>query len=209
MTTYSMAVYNRSLGSDGIWRPKGRHNAVWVQTGALNVSGDTVTAGNGCYVQGGAEVTVDGTESAKVLHLEIMSAPLAKDGNPILAADFEWAETDAVLRLDQVTFPPGACAWRHVHPGPGIRYLVEGQLEIQSDHTTETMTRRSAWFEDADNPVQATAGTTQSAFVRAMILPVEYEGKPTLRYLNADDNLKPRLQTNRRFFDQKLCLRAD
>lgn len=109
------------------------------------------------------------------------------------------------MRMDQVSFPIGARAYRHVHPGPGIRYLTEGELAVQSDHGTEQMETGKAWFEDANSPVRATASQLQStAFVRTMVLPIEYLGKPTITYLNSEDDDKPRLQTNTRFFDQPI-----
>ena len=116
-------------------------------------------------------------------------------------------EGKVFLRLDQINFPPGACAYRHIHPGAGIRYLTCGELEIQSDHGSESMAAGSAWFEDANSPVKAVASQTEpTAFVRAMVLPVEYFGKPTINYLDRADDNKPKLQTNTRFFDQPIDL---
>ena len=37
-----------------------------------------------------------------------------------------------VMRCDRVDFPPGAIAYRHVHPGPGIRRLLHGELRIEA-----------------------------------------------------------------------------
>jgi hypothetical protein len=82
-------------------------------------------------------------------------------------------------------------------------------LEFQSDHHVETMNVHNSWFKDANSPVKATAGDAPTAFIRAMILPPEFDGKPTLAILDPEDQTKPRLQTNRRFFDQRITLRAD
>ena len=35
-----------------------------------------------------------------------------------------------VLRCDRVDFPPGGIAYRHVHPGAGIRRILHGALTI-------------------------------------------------------------------------------
>ncbi len=62
-----------------------------------------------------------------------------------------------------------------------------------------------AWFEDAYSPVKAIAapeGVTE--FIRVMVLPAEFAGKPTIKLLNPDDEAKPKLQTNYRYFDQPL-----
>ena len=103
---------------------------------------------------------------------------------------------DWVVRLDRVDFPPGGIAYRHVHPGPGIRYLLHGELTIdRSDGDPRTHRGGGAWFEGADDPVLATASTTEdTAFVRVLLLPAEWAGKRTIRYVDRADEDKPRLQ---------------
>ena len=103
---------------------------------------------------------------------------------------------DWVVRLDRVDFPPGGIAYRHVHPGPGIRYLLHGELTIdRSDGDPRTHRGGEAWFEGADDPVLATASTTEdTAFVRVLLLPEEWSGRRTIRYVDPADEDKPRLQ---------------
>ncbi len=92
-------------------------------------------------------------------------------------------------------FPPGGVAYRHVHPGPGIRRLLFGELTIESDEDTRTYGAGGAWFEGAEYPVLATASATENtAFVRVLLLPVEWAGKRTIRYLDPADEHKPKLQ---------------
>ena len=101
-----------------------------------------------------------------------------------------------IARLDRVDFPPGGIAYRHEHPGPGIRRVLHGELTIEREGG-ESQTHRAgeAWFEDADDPVLATASATQdTAFVRVMLLPAEWAGRRTIRYLDPADEDKPRLQ---------------
>lgn len=126
---------------------------------------------------------------------------------PILSNHIHTTLTSAILRLDQVDFPPKAIAYRHTHPGAGIRYLVHGSLHIQSDHAEQQMEQGQAWFEDADSPVKATAGSNSAAcFIRLMLLPMKFEGQPTLNTLDPVDAAQPRLQTNTRYFDQRVEL---
>jgi quercetin dioxygenase-like cupin family protein len=101
-----------------------------------------------------------------------------------------------VVRLDRVDFPPGGVAYRHVHPGPGIRFLLHGELTIdRGAGDRHTYRAREPWFEDADDPVLATASTTEdTAFVRVLLLPGEWAGKRTIRYVDSADEDKPRLQ---------------
>jgi hypothetical protein len=103
---------------------------------------------------------------------------------------------DWIARLDRVDFPPGGVAYRHVHPGPGIRYLLHGALTIdRGDEGSFSYRSREAWFEGADDPVLATASPSDdTAFVRVLLLPAEWAGKRTIRYVDPADEDKPRLQ---------------
>ena len=104
--------------------------------------------------------------------------------------------TEWIARLDRVDFPPGGIAYRHVHPGPGIRRILHGELTIdRGDGDARTYRAGEAWFEGADDPVLATASATQdTAFVRVMLLPAEWAGSRTIRYVDPADEDKPRLQ---------------
>ena len=103
---------------------------------------------------------------------------------------------DWILRCDRVDFPPGGIAYRHVHPGPGVRRILHGELTIErSEGESQTYREGESWFEGADDPVLATASATEeTAFVRVMLLPAEYAGLRTIRYLDPADEDKPRLQ---------------
>jgi hypothetical protein len=101
-----------------------------------------------------------------------------------------------VVRCDRVHFPPAAIAHRHVHPGPGIRRLLRGELTVERDEGARTYRAGEAWFEDADDPVLATASPTEeTSFVRVLLLPGEWAGKRSIRYLDPADEEKPKLQT--------------
>jgi quercetin dioxygenase-like cupin family protein len=102
---------------------------------------------------------------------------------------------DWLVRCDRVDFPPGGMAYRHVHPGPGIRRLLFGELTIESPEETHTYRAGEAWFEGADFPVLATASATEdTAFVRVLLLPSDWAGERTIRYVDPADDAKPRLQ---------------
>ena len=101
-----------------------------------------------------------------------------------------------VVRCDRVDFPPGGVAHHHVHPGPGIRRILHGELTIdRGDGDPQTYRVGESWHESADEPVLATASATEdTAFVRVMVLPAEWVGKRTIRYVDPADEDKPRLQ---------------
>lgn len=198
------------------------HIALWVKSGSLTHNGQALEQGCGCYLKAGDKVSNDNADSVEIIRFvvsartEVLSPTTVPGENEKINVDgFSQAlvlsETltnvadSAFLRLDEVQFPPGAQAYRHTHPGPGIRYLVYGSLQLDTDHGTQIMTPGAAWFEDANSPVKATASESEpSLFVRLMLLPPEYAGKGTLTLLNDEDKHKPRLQTNQRHFDQTL-----
>ncbi len=103
-----------------------------------------------------------------------------------------------LLRCDRVDFPPGGVAYRHVHPGPGIRRILRGELTIERAGETHTYRAGESWYEDADDPVVATASATEeTAFVRVLLLPAAWAGQRTIRYLDPVDEEKPKLQRAR------------
>ena len=100
-----------------------------------------------------------------------------------------------VVRCDRVEFPPGGVAHRHVHPGPGIRRILHGELTIDREGTARTYHAGESWLEEADDPVLATASATEeTAFVRVLLLPAEWAGRRTIRYIDPADEAKPKLQ---------------
>ena len=132
------------------------------------------------------------------------------DGTPddaLVAAEVDLAGA-WIARLDRVDFPPGGIAYRHVHPGPGIRFLEHGALTIdRGDGDTQTYRSHEPWFEAADDPVLATASTTEdTAFVRVLLLPAEWAGRRTIRYVDPADEEKPRLQRATVLSEEALAL---
>ncbi len=114
-----------------------------------------------------------------------------------------------VLRCDRIDFPPGGIAYRHTHPGPGIRYLLHGQPRCPRRGSLDlVLGPGGAWFEAGPDPVLATASLHQpTAFVRVLILPAEWAGKRTIRYVDAADDDRPRLQKPTVYFEHPLVLR--
>jgi quercetin dioxygenase-like cupin family protein len=133
---------------------------------------------------------------------------LAEDGweDALLSVEVELDPTfEWLMRHDRVDFPPGGVAYRHTHPGPGIRYLLFGSLHIDSHG--RTYEPGEAWFEGAGEPVLATASAEEdSAFVRVLLLPHEWAGKRTIRYLDPADEEKPKLQRATVFLEQPIAL---
>ena len=111
--------------------------------------------------------------------------------------------TEWLMRHDRVDFEPGGIAYRHVHPGPGIRYLLFGAITIDSLGAEHTLGPGEAWFERGPDPVLATTAAGEpSAFVRVMLLPVEWAGQRTIKYVDPADADKPKTQRATIFLEQ-------
>ena len=64
-----------------------------------------------------------------------------------------------------------------------------------------------AWYEGAGYPVLATASASEeTAFVRVLVLPREWEGKRTIRYVDPADEERPKLQRPTVFLEQPIDL---
>jgi hypothetical protein len=116
---------------------------------------------------------------------------------------------ELLLRGDSVAFPPGGCAYRHTHQGPGIRCLVEGGIRIDTHGHSISYGPGGAWYEAGPEPVFAQAAMDRpSRFIRVMVLPRELLGKSSIRYVDDADKDKPRLQQYKIFADTPIALPA-
>ena len=123
-----------------------------------------------------------------------------------LAAEVH-VEDGWLMRHDRVDFPPGGVAYRHTHPGPGIRYLIKGEITIEAAGEKHTYGPGEAWFESGPEPVLATASPTEeTAFVRVLLLPPEWAGKRTIAYVDPDDEAKPKTQRATVFSETPISL---
>ena len=110
-----------------------------------------------------------------------------------------------LMRCDRVDFPPGAVAYRHVHPGPGIRRVLFGELTVTAAGVTATHRAGDCWFESGPEPVYAEASATEAtAFVRVMLLPVEWAGLRTIRYTDPADADRPAQQRATVYLEEPL-----
>jgi hypothetical protein len=123
-----------------------------------------------------------------------------------IEVDFDPSEA-WLLRCDRVDFPPGGVAYLHTHPGPGIRRLLFGEITIESAGHATTYGPGGAWFESGPEPVFAAASASEeTAFVRVMVLPREWEGKRTIHYVNQADADRPKTQRPTLFLDEPITL---
>src|SRR5215813_3469805 len=109
---------------------------------------------------------------------------------------------DLLWRGDSVAFPPGGCAYRHRHQGPGIRCLIEGGIRIDTHGRSTSFGPGGAWYESGPDAVFAQASNDKSSrFIRVMILPRELQGKSSIQYVNEEDKAKPKSQQYKIYAD--------
>ncbi|HEU5276025.1 MAG TPA: hypothetical protein VFU97_20380 [Xanthobacteraceae bacterium] len=108
---------------------------------------------------------------------------------------------DLLMRGDSVAFPPGGCAYRHTHQGPGIRCLIEGGIRIDTHGRSTSYGPGGAWFESGPEPVFAQAADRPTRFVRVMILPRALLGKSSIAYVNEEDKARPKSQQYKIYVD--------
>ena len=113
--------------------------------------------------------------------------------------------SDWLVRCDRVDFPPGGVAHLHTHPGPGIRCLLFGSIRIDTEGRSASYGPFGSWFERGPDPVFAAASETErTAFVRVMLLPREWAGKRTIRYIDPADADRPKTQRATVFLEAPL-----
>jgi quercetin dioxygenase-like cupin family protein len=127
------------------------------------------------------------------------------DGRALVWELTERPAGEWVLRCDRVDFPPGSVAYLHTHPGPGLRVLLAGRIRIETQGTSHEYGPFEWWYETGPDPVFAAASESEpTAFVRVLVLPREWEGKRTIRYVDPADEEKPKLQRAHVYFEQRL-----
>lgn len=199
-----LALAKYTLAADSPLGLEAALNAIWVESGTIRVDDQPIAAEEAVFASAGKQITCAATE-ARILVFSLEGREgrsySGEDGT-LLAETIDWPATDGLLRLDRVTFGPGVVAWRHVHAGAGIRYLTQGELSLDAEGEPHVMHAGTAWYEAANSPVEATAANIPvTQFVRGLVVPAAYAGKPTIRFLREEDRQKPMLQKNHRFFE--------
>lgn len=192
---------------DPVYLPQ-LERAIYLIEGELTVefaSGATHQPAGSAWLGGGEIALLPGPGGARLLRWELavsgagegaLRAAPGAVSTPKLAATLEldtgfgW-----LMRCDRVGFPKGGIAYTHLHQGPGIRYCLEGRIDIESDGATHRYGPGEAWFEEGSAPVLApTSPETETSFVRCFILPRGAKGRSSIRYVRPEDAAKPKSQ---------------
>ena len=185
------------------------NRVLYLVHGAATVAGVDLT--DDTAWQGRAAIVTAGASGAAIWRYELapagsqawLGAGAGVRSSPKLAVALDTLPAgELLMRCDSVSFPPGGCAFRHVHQGPGIRCLIEGGIRIDTDGHSIAYGPGGAWFEAGPIPVFAQAAIDRpSRFIRVMVLPRALLGQSSIRYVDAADRDKPKTQTYKGYVD--------
>lgn len=204
---YALNFYHDQLLADGVTSSPlvAIHRIIYVRIGEVAINGETYGADTAVYTNKPIEIQGIANHS-QLARWEIAlpnAAPNLLDGTNVLSKlrmsrvnmmhdmlpSSQW-----LFRLDRITVPPGRVSDRHQHPGPGIRCLLEGTFNVQQPpESCRMMMPGDPWWESGHDTVVAWASKTMHArFLRGMILPVEFKGRPDTAIWLSGDKKKPR-----------------
>lgn len=188
----------------------GINRIVYLVHGEIEVAGKTYTDDHSWHGRGGASLKA-ASRGATVWRWElspaktdaVMLAAPNGSSNMKLISPLSLPDSDLLMRNDSVSFPPGGCAFRHTHQGPGIRCLIDGGIRIDAEGHSASYGPGGAWFEAGPEPVFAQAAADRpSRFIRVMILPASLLGASSIYYVNPEDRDKPKSQTYKSYVDE-------
>jgi hypothetical protein len=191
------------------------NRVIYMAAGSAKIDGETLPEDEALFGAGAVGSIAAGTKGATLWRWE-----LAKTGAPRVLIDAPVVSSTVkliapietldpgdgkqwLMRGDSVAFPPGGCAYTHVHQGPGIRCLQKGKIRIDCEGHSEHYLPGGAWFEAGPDPVFAQADAAEATrFVRVMVLPRALKGQSSIRYVKEEDKDKPKSQTYRGYVDE-------
>ncbi len=193
----------------------GVNRVVYVAEGGASIDGERLNADEARFVPAEEATRLPGEGLLWIWELvkEGKAPPLAPGATLKLEATVTTLDPGDgrrwLMRCDSVAFPPGGCAYTHVHRGPGIRSLKEGSIRIDTQGVSRFYGPGEAWYESGPEPVFAQADEARATrFIRVMLLPVELRGQSSIRYVLDVDREKPKRQTYRGYSDAPIDIRA-
>jgi quercetin dioxygenase-like cupin family protein len=201
---HALTLYEDRLAPAGRVELAAAPRVLYVADGRIEVThaGARTDVGAGGAWQGSAGSSMAaGPDGARVLRYELRAGPMPLPAPGAVLLDHPIAldpEADYLMRCDRVDFAPGGEALPHGHRGGGIRWLLDGALEVRvGGRPGRLMKPGDAWFESGAEPVHAIASReAPTSFIRVSILPREILGKSSIVYADpAHAAVKPRRYT--------------
>lgn len=214
MTTHLLRFHRDTLAPAATLELSGDHNRViYVRTGGVRLRADHQTSAlaANCAWHGRVRCSVLGSAAgAELYRWELVPVVHASEPATTPALEVPLLLNDAggyLIRCDRVDFPPGGIAYTHTHRGPGTRCLLAGTIRIETKGSAHMVQPGEPWFEAGPDPVLAIASETEpTSFVRVMVLPVELQGRSSIRYVLPEDQDKPKRQTYQLFVDDAIVV---
>jgi len=198
---FALNFYQDQVASDGATSSALDANPrlLYLRHGRAAINGRAVKEGEAIYCDDAVEMTSTGgwsqiwrwdlvAPNARPQLLEGTGVLSSLRMSRIISTLAMLPETRWLLRLDQINAPAGRVADRHQHPGPGVRCLLEGTFNVQQDaESARDLMPGDAWWETGSDTVIAW-GSRQMAtqFLRGMVLPTDWEGRPTGTWLSGE-----------------------
>src|SRR5262245_26092598 len=204
-----LALYEDVLANSATLAVPAAARMIFLVNGGVTIESRTLRDGEAWHGETAATITA-GSGGATCWRYEL-AAPPAKAAAGVRSREKLSVALDTLpagellLRGDSVAFPPGGCAYRHTHQGPGIRCLLEGGIRIDTAGRSTSYGPGSAWYESGPEPVFAQAADRPSRFIRVMILPRALLGKSSLQLVDPADAAKPRAQQYQIFADAPIA----
>jgi len=218
MSKYFLRLYSDTLAAkaelqDGL---PASNRVLYVREGnvTLRSAGQAMNlASDSAWCARGACEVLAGAKWVQMLRWELGGPDIFPSGQGVQSHLLSVNEIDLnspdgfLFRCDRVDFPPGGIAFTHTHQGPGIRCLLKGQFTVQTAGHSIVVVPGGAWFESGPDPVLATAwNESPTGFIRVMVLPRSLKGKSSIRYVNPEDQQKPKPQQYQIFIDEFIDL---
>jgi hypothetical protein len=204
-----LALYEDVLANGAALMLPAAARMIFLVHGGVTIADRTLRDGEAWHGEGAATITA-GSAGATCWRYEL-AAPRAPPAAGVISREKLAVSLDTLpagellLRGDSVAFPPGGCAYRHTHQGPGIRCLLEGGIHIDTAGRSISYGPGGAWYESGPEPVFAQAADRPSRFIRVMILPHALLGKSSLQFVDPADAAKPRAQQYQIFADAPIA----
>ena len=110
-----------------------------------------------------------------------------------------------LVRCDRVDFPPGGVAYLPHASRPRAARAPQGAIRIETQGASHEYGPFESWYETGPDPVYAAASRDEdTAFVRVLVLPQEWAGRRTIRYVDPADEDRPKLQRATVYFEHPL-----
>ena len=170
---------------------KTQHTIVYVLKGSAEINGVQVAADTAHYCMDNVLIATGG-EDAVLWRWELVPTAMPDaylEGEGVTSVlkvarrvrMFQLSpRTKWLFRLDCIYDNLGSTGL-HSHPGSGIRCLLAGNLHVRGDigECSDNEKQGDAWYEEGSYPIVSTTyGDDPAAFLRGMVLPVEYDKYP-------------------------------